>query len=197
MVRPRSVDRLMEALARLPGVGPKTAERLAFHILKVSLEEATGLADAIVTARQATKVCRHCFQLDENDPCSICTDPARDRTRILVVEDPRDVASFDEAGWTGLYHVLQGRISEIEGIAPEDLTTEALVARIGRESPQEVCFATSPDFEGEGTARVVAERLRAGATKLTRIARGIPAGAAIAQVGKSILADAVEGRRAF
>lgn len=197
MGRSRSVDRLMEALGTLPGVGPKTAERLAYHLLKVPLAEATGLADAIVAARQATRVCRHCFQFDESDPCSICSDPERERRRILVVEDPRDVASFEEAGWRGLYHVLQGRISELEGIAPEDLTTEALLARVQREPPEEVCFATSPDFEGEGTARVVAEKLRGTATKVTRIARGIPAGASITQVGKSILADAVEGRRPF
>lgn len=197
MPRPRSVDRLMEALGTLPGVGPKTAERLAYHLLKVSLAEATGIADAIVAARQATQVCRHCFQFDELNPCSVCSDPARDRTRILVVEDPRDVASFEEAGWRGLYHVLQGRISELEGIAPEDLTSAALLARVQRELPAEVCFATSPDFEGEGTARVIAEQLRGKPTQVTRIARGIPAGASIAQVGKSILADAVEGRRPF
>ena len=197
MPRPRSVDRLMEALGTLPGVGPKTAERLAYHLLQAPEPEARGLAEAILAARQATRVCRHCFQLDEVDPCSVCSDPTRDRTRILVVEDSRDVASFDEAGWRGLYHVLQGRISEAEGIAPEDLTSAALLARVERDGTSEVCFATNPDFEGEGTARVVAEHLRGVRAKVTRIARGIPAGSSIAQVSKSILADAVDGRRPF
>jgi recombination protein RecR len=187
----------MEQLARLPGIGPKTSERLAYHLLTVPLAEARSLAEAILAAREATVVCGRCFQFDEQDPCSICADPSRDRTRILVVEDPRDVASFEEAGWRGLYHVLQGRISQLEGISPEDLTTGALLARVAAESPVEVCFATSPDLEGEGTARVIAERLRAAGTNVTRIARGIPAGASIAQVGKSILADSIEGRRGF
>ena len=195
MARARSVDRLMEALARLPGVGPKTSERLAYHLLSVSDAEARGLAEAIVAARKSTKVCARCFNLDESDPCRICADTTRDHSTILVVEDPRDVQSFEETGWRGAYHVLQGRISQLEGIAPEDLTTEALVLRVQQSALREVCFATNPDLEGEGTARTIAQRVQALGASVTRIARGIPAGSSIGQVGKSILADAIEGRR--
>lgn len=195
MSRPGSVDRLIASLARLPGVGPKTSERLAYHLLSVPLAEAAELAEALLAARRATRVCAQCFNLDETEPCRICADPARDHARVLVVEDARDVASFEDAGWRGLYHVLQGRVSQLEGTALADLTSTALVARARAGGIQEVCLALNPDLEGEGTAQLVAELLRGEAVAVTRIARGIPAGASITQVGKSILADAVAGRR--
>jgi len=197
--RDRTIETLIERLNRLPGIGPKTAERLAFHILRVDAEEALQLARAIEQVRAAVKTCRVCFNLDAQDPCGICSDASRDRTMLLVIEDPREVVRFEDTGYRGLYHVLQGRLSQLEGIRPEDLTTSALLARVAREKFAEVCLATNADLEGEGTARLLAERIAespaAGTTKVTRLARGLPAGSSIAQVSTSILSDAIEGRR--
>jgi recombination protein RecR len=193
--RDRTIETLIERLNRLPGVGPKTAERLAFHLLRVPAEEALALANAIVAVRAAVKTCKHCCNLDAQDPCGICSDAGRDRTMLLVVEDPREIARFEDVGYRGLYHVLQGRLSQLEGIAAEDLTLGLLLARVAQEKPAEVCLATNPDLEGEGTARLLAERLLPLGSKVTRLARGLPAGSSIAQVSASILADAIEGRR--
>lgn len=197
--RDRTIENLIERLNRLPGIGPKTAERLAFHLLRVDQEEALQLARAIEEVRAAVKTCRQCFNLDAQDPCGICSDASRDRSLLLVIEDPREVARFEDTGYRGLYHVLQGRLSQLEGIRPEDLTTNSLLTRIAQEKPAEVCLATNADLEGEGTARILAERLaalpRAAGVKVTRLARGLPAGSSIAQVSTSILADAFEGRR--
>ena len=193
--RHHSIERLMELLGRLPGVGPKTAERFAYHLLRVERDDALALANAIVAVRDAVRTCSVCFQLDATDPCSICADPARDRSIVLVVEDPREVARFEEAGYRGLYHVLQGRVSQVEGIGPDDLTTGALVARCRGGEIREVCLANNPDLEGEGTAQLVAERLRPVCERVTRLARGMPAGGTITQLSKSILADALDGRR--
>lgn len=195
--RDRTIETLITRLTRLPGIGPKTAERLAFHLLRIDADEALQLAKAIEDVRAAVKSCQRCFQLDAQDPCSICSDPARDATMLLVVEDPREVARFEDVGYRGLYHVLQGRLSQLEGIRPEDLTTEQLVARVRHAKFAEVCLATNPDLEGEGTARVLAERLAPLGIKVTRLARGLPAGSSIAQVSASILADAIEGRRSL
>lgn len=195
--RDRTIENLIEHLNRLPGIGPKSAERLAFHLLRVDADEALALARAIEAVRAAVRSCSVCCQLDAQDPCGICSDPARDRTMLLVVEDPREVARFEEVGYRGLYHVLQGRLSQLEGIRPEDLTTEQLLRRVAGGGFAEVCLATNPDLEGEGTARVLAEKLQPLGVKVTRLARGLPAGASIAQVSKSILADAIEGRRAL
>jgi recombination protein RecR len=193
--RHRSIERLMELLGRLPGVGPKTAERFAYHLLRIGRDDALAVADAIVAVRDAVRTCSVCFQLDASDPCSICSDATRDRGIVLVVEDPREITRFEEAGWRGVYHVLQGRVSQVEGIGPDDLTTGALVARCKRDGVREVCLANNPDLEGEGTAQLVAERLRPVCANVTRLARGMPAGSAITQLSKSILADALDGRR--
>jgi recombination protein RecR len=193
--RERSIERLMECLGQLPGIGPKTAERLAYHLLRIETQEALQLARAIEEVRRAVRTCSRCCNLDATDPCGICADPDRDSSMILVVEDPREVTRFEDVGYRGLYHVLQGRISQVEGVAPEDLTTATLLRRVQEDKPQEVCLATNPDFEGEGTARLVAEGLVPLGVKVTRLARGLPAGASITQVSSSILADAIEGRR--
>lgn len=193
--RHRSIERLMELLGRLPGVGPKTAERFAYHLLRIGRDDALAVADAIVAVRDAVRTCSVCFQLDASDPCSICADETRDHGIVLVVEDPREITRFEEAGWRGVYHVLQGRVSQVEGIGPDDLTTGALVARCKRDGVREVCLANNPDLEGEGTAQLVAERLRPVCANVTRLARGMPAGSAITQLSKSILADALDGRR--
>jgi len=185
----------MECLARLPGIGPKTSERLAYYLLRVPNREALALATAIEEAVHSVRVCSTCFNLDEVDPCRVCADDERDRGVILVVEDPRDVTPFMDTGFTGLFHVLQGRLSSIEGIGPDDLTIGALVSRSDPGVVREVCLATNPDLEGEATASLVAERLKKKGVKVTRLARGLPAGSTIGQVSRSILSDAVEGRR--
>lgn len=193
--RDRTIEALIAQLNRLPGVGPKSAERLAYHLLRVESDEALQLAKAIVDVRAAVKSCSTCCQLDACDPCSVCSDPSRDRTMLLVVEDPREVARFEDIGYQGLYHVLQGRLSQLEGVKPEDLTVAQLLRRARAGTVAEVCLATNPDLEGEGTARVLAEQLAGAGVKVTRLARGLPAGSSIAQVSSSILADAIEGRR--
>jgi recombination protein RecR len=195
--RHHSIERLMELLGRLPGVGSKTAERFAYHLLRVEREEALQLAKAITVVRDAVRACSRCFQLDADDPCAICSDPGRDAATILVVEDPREVTRFEDAGWKGLYHVLQGRVSQVEGIGPDDLTTAALVRRVQQGAVREVCLANNPDLEGEGTAQLVAQQLAPLGVRVTRLARGMPAGANIAQLSRSILTDALAGRRAL
>ncbi|MHC4515004.1 MAG: recombination mediator RecR [Planctomycetota bacterium] len=194
-MRSQAVERLKECFARLPGIGPKTSERLTYHLLAADEREATELAEAIQQAREATKVCSTCFNLDEMDPCSVCSDEGRNRTLLMVVEHPQEVASFEQAGYQGLYHVLQGKVSSLEEICPEDLTVAALLRRLRGSEVSEVCLATNPDLEGEATARMIHEQLQQLAVKVTRLARGIPAGATIQQVSQSILADAMEGRR--
>ncbi|MFK7741143.1 MAG: recombination mediator RecR [Planctomycetota bacterium] len=193
--RDRTIETLIERLNRLPGVGPKTAERLAFHLLRVDRDEALELAQAIEAVREAVKSCRVCFQLDASDPCSVCRDDSREQDMLLVVEDPREVARFEEVGYRGVYHVLQGRLSQLEGIRPDDLTIAALLDRVAHGGFREVCLATNPDLEGEGTANLLAEKLHQSGVRLTRLARGLPAGSSIAQVSSSILSDAIEGRR--
>lgn len=185
----------MELLGRLPGIGPKSAERIAYHLLRVDQQEALALARSIEKVRRTVKTCSRCFQLDAEDPCSVCSDPARDRGMLLVVEDPREVSRFEDVGYRGLYHVLLGRVSAQEDIAPDDLTIGALLARVRAERPGEVCLATNPDLEGEATARILAEKLAPLGARVTRLARGLPAGASISQVSGSILSDAIEGRR--
>lgn len=195
MVRVPAIQKLVECLGRLPGIGPKTSERLAYHLLRVDEHEAAELAAAIRDLRSSTRVCSTCFNLDGSDPCWVCRDDQRDRSTVLVVEDPRDVGRFEETGYPGLYHVLQGRVSQIDGIGLEDLTLGALIQRIKQDPPDEVCLATNADLEGEGTARLVAAQLAPLGVRVTRLSRGLPAGSTIAQVSRSILADAVEGRR--
>ncbi|HEB51657.1 MAG TPA: recombination protein RecR [bacterium] len=193
--RDRTIETLIERLSRLPGVGPKTAERLAFHLLRVERDEALALAHAIEAVRAAVKNCSICFQLDASDPCGVCGDETRERDMLLVIEDPREVARFEDIGYRGVYHVLQGRLSPVEGVRPEDLTIAQLLQRVEQGSFREVCLATNPDLEGEGTAQLLAEKLAASGAKVTRLARGLPAGSSIAQVSSSILSDAIEGRR--
>ena len=195
MARVPAIQQLIECFGRLPGIGPKTSERLAYHLLRVDEREAQELAKALGELRSSTKVCSTCFNLDADDPCWVCRDETRDPSIILVVEDPRDVGRFEETGFSGLYHVLQGRVTQFEGIGPDDLTLGPLIQRVRQQATDEVCLATNPDLEGEGTARLVAERLAPLGVRVTRLSRGLPAGSSIAMVSRSILADAVEGRR--
>ncbi|MFQ5506236.1 MAG: recombination mediator RecR [Planctomycetota bacterium] len=195
MPRPSALDALAEALARLPGIGTVSSDRIAYHLLAAPLEEALELAAAIRHARERIESCSICGNFDEEDPCWVCRDPSREKKLILVVEGPRELASFDAAGYRGLYHVLRGRVAPLEGIGEEDLTISELVKRVEDQPGFEVCLAMNPDLEGESTARLIAERLSKKGVATTRIARGIPAGAHITQVQQTILSDALEGRR--
>jgi recombination protein RecR len=195
---PESLARLVEALEGLPGVGRRTAERLAHHLLRVPEADALALADAIREARARIRPCSVCRAPSERDPCPVCADPARDAGLVLVVETARDLRAVEDSGaWRGVYHVLGGRVSPIEGVGPEALALDALVRRARSGSLREVVIGTNPDLEGDGTGLHVAKAL-AGVegVAVTRLARGMPAGGAIEYVSKAVLADALENRRA-
>lgn len=199
-----SMNRLIDRLGRLPGIGRRTAERLAFHLLKAGRDEALALAQAISDVKNNVRHCSVCYNLTETDPCPICADPRRDQRKILVVEQPRDVISLEQThAYDGVYHVLLGRISPLEGIGPSDLTIDALVQRITDAPPPpepapEVILGTNPNLEGDGTALYIAERLtkvaRDGVT-VTRLARGLPAGTQLEYANKAVLSDAITSRQ--
>ena len=192
----RSVARLMELLGHMPGVGEKTAERLAYHILRLSDAEAMELADAIREVKQRVKQCSVCFQFSESDPCPVCADPRRDAATICVVEQAKDVVAFEQTGgYNGLYHVLGGRLAPLEGVEPQHLTVERLLERVKDGAVKEVILATNPDMEGEATALYVREALEGLPLVVSRLARGIPSGSHLEYANASILADALEGRR--
>jgi len=183
----------MELLGHMPGVGEKTAERLAYHILRLSEAEALQLADAIREVKQKVKQCSVCFQFSEGDPCPICADPRRDASTICVVEQAKDVVAIEQTGgYNGLYHVLGGRLAPLEG---EDLTVARLLERLKGGAVKEVILATNPDMEGEATALYVREALAGLPVKVSRLARGIPSGSHLEYANAAILADALEGRR--
>jgi len=182
----------------MPGIGPKTAERLAYHVLRTPDAEALRLAEAIRDVKTKIRQCSRCFNITEVDPCPICVSPDRDVSVLCVVEQPRDVVSIESTGeFRGRYHVLQGRISPLDGVDPDHLTVSPLLGRIREGEVREVILATNPDMEGDGTAVYLAERLEGTGIRVTRIAKGIPAGSSIEFVGKSILKDALSGRRSM
>ncbi len=197
-----ALQKLVEEFKKLPGIGNKTAERLAYYVLRTSEDEAMQLAHAIRDVKKKLKNCRVCFNITERDVCPICVDERRDDSMICVVEQPKDVYAIERAGnYNGKYHVLMGAFAPLDGITPEDLTVRSLLDRIreraGTESPvREVILATNPNFEGDGTALYLAGQLRGipGVT-VSRIARGIPSGSNIEHVSSTIVADAIEGRR--
>jgi recombination protein RecR len=192
---PESLERLVERLETLPGVGRRTAERLAHHLVRVPEEEALSIADAIREARSRIRPCSVCRAPSESDPCPVCGDPARDRGLVLVVESARDLRAIEDSGaWRGVYHVLGGRVSPLEGVAPGDLAIDSLVAR-AREGLREVCVATNPDLEGDATALHVAKALAPTGVPVTRLARGVPAGGSLEYLSRSVLAEALENRR--
>lgn len=191
-----TLERLMRALERLPGVGARTAERLAYHLLRASREEALALAAAIREVKEKIGQCRECFHLSTGPRCTICTDPDRDRRTLLVVEQPKDVLAFERTGrYRGLYHVLLGRLNPTAGSPAGELTVGALKERVARGGVEEVILATNPDLEGDGTALYVARELQGLGVRITRIAKGIPTGSAIEYASQAILEDALEGRR--
>ena len=192
-----TVDRLITLLGKLPGIGRKSAGRLAFHILKIPLEEALALADAIREVKEKVGECQVCFDISESSPCYICSDPKRDQSLICVVEEALDVPSIDKVdSFRGLFHVLGGRLSPLDGIGPEDLSIKGLLARMNDEI-KEVIIATNPSVEGEATAMYLAKLLKPLNVTVTRIARGIPVGADLEYADVVTLSQALEGRREF
>ncbi len=193
----KSIERLQAEFVKLPGIGARSAERLAFHILKATEEQALGLADAIRDVKSNVRPCSVCFNLTEDDTCEICADLRRDRDKICVVEQPKDLLSLETTGaFDGVYHVLMGQIAPLEGTGPEDLTIDALVARVRAGGVREIIMATNPTVSGDATALYVIEALAAFPdVAVTRLARGLPAGGSIEYASKSILADALAERR--
>jgi recombination protein RecR len=195
-----SVTRLVDEFARLPGIGKKSAERLAYHVLRIHKAEALALADAIRQVKENVRYCRICSNLAESDECPICRDPRRDRSLLCVVEQPRDLMALEQAGtYRGLYHVLLGRIAPLEGIGSEQLTISDLVERVRSGSFQEIIMGTNPTLEGDGTALHVSNLLAGlpNPVKITRLARGITAGSVLEFANKEMLADALAGRQEF
>ena len=192
----QSLTKLIEEFAKLPGIGTRTAERLAFHVLKTNAEEAMGLADAIVNLKTNIRQCKVCFNLSEGDLCGICSDPRRDKSVICVVEQHKDVISLEKTGvckW--VYHVLGGHIAPLEGVEPSDLTIDQLMARLKKGEVKELVMATNPNLEGDGTSLYISSIVRPLNIKLTRLARGLPAGSSIEYASGSILLDAILGRQ--
>ncbi len=195
-----AVDRLVAALGRLPGIGAKSAERLAHHLLKCPPEEALALADAIRDAKDRIRHCTRCFHLTESDHelCSVCRDPRREASLVCVVEQPRDLLALEKAGtYRGVYHVLLGRLAPLQGLGPEQLTIEALADRVRAGGVSEVILATNPNLEGDGTALLVAQALSETGVPVTRLARGLASGGALEFANKEMLADALAGRQRF
>lgn len=186
----------MEEFSRLPGIGARTAERLAFYILKASPEEALGLSDAIRDVKTLVRSCKICFNLTENDICDICSDTRRDKELICVVEQPKDLLSLEATGaYHGVYHVLMGHIAPLENTGAEDLTIDELVERVKSGQVREIIMGTNPTVAGDATALHIAEALNSYNVPISRLARGLPAGGSIEYASKSILADAISERR--
>lgn len=194
------MSRLVERLSRLPGIGKRSAERLAFYLLKASPQEAQDLAAAIVDLKKNVRHCADCFNLCEAERCDICTDPRRDHSVVLVVEQPSDIATFESTGmYKGLYHVLMGRLSPLEGIGPGELNINPLLRRVGggASAIREVILGTNPTLEGDGTAMFLGQELARQGIKVSRLARGLPTGSILEQASKAVLVDAILGRQAM
>jgi len=190
------IQDLIDELSRLPGIGPKGAQRLAFHLVKTDPREARRLAEVIIQAKERIAFCRECGNVAEGDLCRICKDPRRDPTLVCVVEEPRDLVAVEKTGeFSGRYHVLQGAISPIEGIGPDQLRVRELLDRIGREGITEIILCTNPNLEGEATAMYLGRLLKPLGLKVTRIASGLPVGGDLEYADELTLGRALEGRR--
>jgi len=195
-VAPEPVTRLIEEFSRLPGIGPKTASRLTFFLLRAPAEQAISLAEALRQLRERITFCSICFNITEEDPCPICRDEGRDRSIVCVVEEPLDVLAIERTGeYKGLYHVLHGTISPMEGIGPDDLRIQELIKRLRTEPVEEVILATNPSLEGEATAMYIHRQLMPLGVRVTRLARGLPVGGDLEYADEMTLARALEGRR--
>jgi recombination protein RecR len=190
------IQDLIDELNRLPGIGPKSAQRLAFYLVKAPTADAKRLAEAIVQAKERVSFCRECFNVAEGQLCRYCADASRDPTIICVVEEPKDVASIEKAGIVrGRYHILGGAISPMEGIGPEDLRIQELLDRVGRDAVAEVILATNPNLEGNATAMYVGGLLKPLGIRVTRLASGLPVGGDLEYADEVTLGQALEGRR--
>jgi recombination protein RecR len=191
-----SLQSLVDELGRLPGIGPKSAQRLAFHLLKVTSEDALRLADAIVAVKDRTTLCPRCFNVAEGALCAVCDDPRRDGDVLCVVEDPRDIVAVEKTQeFRGRYHVLHGALNPIEGVGPDQLRVRELLGRLADEDITEVILCTNPNLEGEATAMYLARLLKPMEIKVTRIASGLPVGGDLEYADEITLGRALEGRR--
>lgn len=191
-----AVSQVIDEFAKLPGIGRKSAERLAYHVLRVHKSEALALADAIRNVRENVSYCQVCFNLAEGERCTVCQDSRRDQSTLCVVEQPRDLITIEQTGhYTGLYHVLLGRIAPLEGISADQLTIDQLVQRVRDGGIKEIIMATNPTVEGDGTALHVSNLLADEDVELTRLARGITSGSILEFTNKEILTDAINGRQ--
>ena len=190
------VQELIDELGRLPGVGPKSAQRIAFHLLKLPREDALRLARSITEVKDRVSFCRRCFNIAEGEECGICADPQRDGTLLCVVEEPRDIVAVEKTGeFRGRYHVLQGAISPIEGVGPDQLRVKELLSRLEAEQVQEIILCTNPNIEGEATAMYLSRLLKPLGVRVTRIASGLPVGGDLEYADELTLGRALEGRR--
>lgn len=196
LLYPRPVARLIDQLGKLPGIGPKTAQRLAFYIIEANAEDAHNLASAIVEAREKTIICSICCHITDVDPCGVCSDPFRERSVICVVEEPKDVFAIERTReYKGLYHVLHGAISPMDGIGPQSLRMVELQRRLRAGAVRELILATDPNVEGEATAMFIARLVKPLGVTVTRMAHGMPVGGDLEYVDEVTLSKALEGRR--
>ena len=192
----KPLNKLINELSRLPGIGGKTAQRLAFHILSMDEKSAMELANAISDAKKSMTYCSVCGNLTDTDPCAICSDDSRDKSTICVVESPKDVVAMEKIReYRGYYHVLHGAISPMDGIGPDDINLRSLIVRLQDEAVKELIIATNPNIEGEATAMYIARLIKPSGIKVTRIAHGIPVGGDLEYADEVTLIKAVEGRR--
>jgi len=193
---PEPILRLIEAFNRLPGIGPKSAQRLAYHILRTSDQEASALAEAVTEVKRRIRFCSQCVNITESDPCGYCSDERRDKTVVCVVEQPLDVLALERSGgFKGQYHVLHGVLNPMEGIGPEHIHVRELVVRLQQGEIQEVIMATNPSLEGEATAMYIQRLVGPAGVKVTRLARGLPSGADLEYTDDITLARALQGRQ--
>jgi len=195
---PEAVTRLVDEFSRLPGIGPKTASRLTYYLLRASTEQVMALGNAITQLKQRIRLCSRCFNITEADPCPVCTDARRDTGIICVVEEPLDLLAIERVGgYHGLYHVLHGAISPVDGVGPDDLRIHELIERVRKEPVVEVILATNPSLEGEATAMYIQRQLLTTQVRITRLARGLPVGGDLEYADVITLARALEGRQAM
>lgn len=191
----KPITRVVDELARLPGIGPKTAQRLTYYLLRAPAEQAQALADAITDLKQNVVLCSQCFNITEKSPCEICSNPTRDGSRICVVEEPLDVVAIDRTGqYDGRYHVLHGALSPLEGIGPDELKVRELLHRLDPEAVQEVILATNPNLEGDATAMYLMRLIQPLGVTVTRLARGLPMGGDLEYADEITLSNALAGR---
>ena len=189
------LERLIEAFRKLPGIGAKSAQRLAFHVLRSSRENAQALADALLEVKDTIRLCSICFNITDTDPCVICADDDRDRSQICVVEEPHNLVAIEKSGFRGLYHVLHGSIAPLRGLGPDDLKIGPLLQRLRDGSVKEVILATNPNVEGEATAVYLSRLLKPLGVRATRIALGLPVGSELEYADEVTVGKAIEGRR--